>query len=133
MQLDPALTALVVTNVAAPVITWAITRRRNDAAATKDEADAAQSLGITVAGLSEQLNGLYARLAASESRASAAESRLAAAEARAGIAEARSGLADAEVARLRADVAGLRVEVEQHAANEKRLLEQLKAQAVDLT
>lgn len=120
MQLDPTLTTLVVTNVAGPVVAWAVARRRNEAAAVKDEADAAESLSVTVARLGGELNGLYARLAASESRASAAESRLAAAEARAGIAEA-------DVARLRGEVAGLRVEIEQHAANEKRLLDQLNA------
>lgn len=114
MQLDPTLAALVVTNVVGPAITWAITRRRNNA-------DAAESLERVVAGLSERLNGMYTRLAASESRASAAESRLAASE-------ARNAVWEAEVARLRGEVAGLRVEVEQHSANEKRLLEQLAAE-----
>lgn len=119
MQIDPALATLAVTNIVTPVITWVITRRRNEAAATKDEADAAESLSVTVARLGGELNGLYARLSASESRASSAESRLAAAE-------ARTAVAEAEVARLRGEVAGLRIEIEQHATNEKLLLEQLK-------
>lgn len=120
MQLDPTLAALVATNVIAPVATWAVTRRRSEAAAVKDEAGAAESLSVTVARLGEQLNGLYVRLSASESRASAAESRLAAAEARAGIAEA-------EVARLRGEVAGMQIKVEQQGVNEKRLLDQITA------
>lgn len=120
MSLDPALTTLAVTSVVGPVVTWALTRRRNAAAVVKDEADAAESLSAALARLGGQIDGLYARLSASESRASAAESRLAAAEARAAIAEA-------EVARLRGEVAGLQVRVEQQAATEKRLVDQISA------
>lgn len=123
VQIDPqdvAIATLVATTVVGPVITRLLTKRTTDAAATKDEADAAQSLSVTVAALSDQLNALYARLAAAESRASAAESRLAAAE-------ARNAISEAELARVRGEVAGLRVEVEQHSTNEKLLLEQLAA------
>lgn len=127
MQIDPTLAALVVTNVAGPAVAWALARRRNNAAAVKDEADAAESLSVTVSRLVGELNALYPRLSAAESRASSAESRLSSAEARTAAAEARTAAAEADVARLRGEVAGLRVELEQHAANEKRLLEQLSA------
>src|SRR5262249_52830223 len=121
------LGTLVATNVITPVVTWAVTRKRNNAAAVLDEADAAHSLSATVTQLSQEIAAMQSRLTAAESRASAAESRLAAAEARAAVADSRASNAEAEVARLRGEVAGLRVEVEQYAAREKRLTDQLAA------
>jgi len=79
-------------------------RRQRAAAATRDEADAAESLSSTVARLGEEIRTVYSRLSAAEARGSAAETRAAACE-------ARGAIHETEVARLRVEVDRLRAEL----------------------
>jgi hypothetical protein len=88
------------TTIAGSIIGAVAGRSTREAAATRQEADAAEALSKTVADLGTRVQGLYGDLHSAWMRAAAAE-------ARAGAAEARAAAAEAEVAYLRAEVARL--------------------------
>ncbi len=109
-EVDLYLTATLTAAVGG-VVGWLTGRRRNAAAARRDEADAAESLATTVALLSGQMQDLIIgrqdlmmRLSATEARASAAEGRAAAAEARVSLSERLINDLQTQLAALTAEV-----------------------------
>lgn len=102
---------LAVSTAAGTAGAYLLGRRGRSASATRDEADAAESLSVSVVALGNRLDEVtrslwdaYGRLAMAEQRATTAEQRAAAAE-------LRAATSDAELVRLRGEVASLRAEV----------------------
>lgn len=97
--------------VAGPGVAFVLGRRGRDASASRDSADAAESLSTSVIALGHRLDEVSASLWDAYRRLQLAEQRAAAAENRAAAAELRAATSDAELVRLRAEVASLRAEV----------------------
>lgn len=103
--------ALATASVVGPGIAWALGRRGRSASASRDEADAAESLSGSVIALGKRLDEMNRALWDAWNRLALAEQRATAAENRAAAAELRAATADAELVRLRAEVAQLRQEL----------------------
>jgi chromosome segregation ATPase len=120
---DPVLAASLVTNATALLglpVTYVLGRRGRSAAASRDEADAVESLTASVIQQGQRLDQVSTalweanqRLAVAESRAAAADQRAAASEARAAAADQRAAAADLRAATSDAELVRLRGQVEQ--------------------
>jgi chromosome segregation ATPase len=106
--------ALAGTTAAGSVVAFLLGRRGRRASASKDEADAAESLSGSVVALGQRLDEVTRSLWDAYARLQLAEQRAAAAENRAAAAELRAATSDAELVRLRAEVASLRAELAQY-------------------
>ena len=105
---------LATTAVAGPAVAFALGRRGRNASASKDEADATESLSASVVALGKRLDEVTRSLWDAYGRLQLAEQRATAAENRAAAAELRAATSDAELVRLRAEVASLRAELAQY-------------------
>lgn len=106
---------LAVATPAGPVLTWLLTGRGRRAAASRDEADAIESLTASVAAQARQIDEqrrrieqVVASLWDAHRQLRAAEERAIAAEQRAAAAELRAATYEAELVAVRADLREVR-------------------------
>jgi hypothetical protein len=100
--------------IGGPAVAYLLGRRGRRARASKDEADATESLSASVVALGQRLDTVTLSLWDAYTRLQLAEQRATAAENRAAAAELRAATSDAELVRLRAEVASLRAELAQY-------------------
>lgn len=105
---------------AGPAVAFMLGRRGREASASRDSADAAESLSTSVVALGQRLDTVTRALWDAQNRLALAEQRAAAAENRAAAAELRAATSDAELVRLRAEVASLRAEIATYEAQSSR-------------
>ena len=111
---DWANVGLATAAVAGPALAYLLGRRGRHAAASRDQADAAESLSASVVALGKRLDEVTRSLWDAYTRLQLAEQRAASAENRAAAAELRAATSDAELVRLRGEVASLRAELAQY-------------------